>query len=612
VVDVNPAYERMYGRRREDVIGKSIDELVPARFRAERMALVSRALNGEMAEVQSTGYRADGTPFDLEVRCIPFEHHGERHVLGIARDITERKRAEDVLRASEEQYRTIFNASADALVLRDADFRIVDVNATYETMSGYPREVVLGVDRVIANPPDDARRIRALHDRALAGEPIELETTFTRRDGTRYDLELRGVPIAHRGAPHVLYMGRDVTARKRAEAQRQELESQLRQAQKMEAIGHLTGGIAHDFNNILTSVMGYIALASEQPAAEGDPKLRGHLDQAEQSCYRARDLIQQMLMFSRGRRGEPRPVALAPLIAESARMLRATLPATLELVTRVDGDPLALVDPVQAHQVLLNLCINARDAMEEVGRIIVSAHRTLYSPTHCASCRRTFEGEFVEVSVADSGSGIPVEIRERLFEPFFSTKDVGQGTGMGLAIVHGVVHDHGGHIVVESARRTGTTFRILLPLATTEAPGATATASSRTRPAALTGRILLVEDEHSVLGFMCELLEGWGAQVVATRDPADALRRFTREPDRFDLVLTDHTMPGMTGLDLARELTARRPTLPVLMYSGRSELLTPASATAAGVRAMLSKPIDPAALHAALAAALSLSSARTA
>ena len=612
VVDVNPAYERMYGRRRENVIGKSLDELVPARFRAERIALVDRALAGEIAEVQSTGFRADGTPFDLEVRCIPFVHHGERHVLGIARDITERKQAEDVLRASEEQYRTIFNASADALVLRDAQFRIVDVNATYEAMSGYARDEVIGVDRVIANPPDDAMRIRALHERGLAGAPIELETTFTRRDGTRYDLELRGVPITHRGAPHVLYMGRDVTARKRAEAQRQELESQLRQAQKMEAIGHLTGGIAHDFNNILTSVMGYIVLASEQPAAEADAKLRGHLEQAEQSCFRARDLIQQMLTFSRGRRGEPRTIALAPLLAESARMLRATLPATLELITQVDGDPLALVDPVQAHQVLLNLCINARDAMQEVGRIAVSARRAIYGPTHCASCRRTFEGTFAEVSVADSGSGIPVEIKERLFEPFFSTKDVGQGTGMGLAIVHGVVHDHGGHIVVESASRKGTTFRILLPLATSDVPEATATASARTRPAALSGRILLVEDEQSVLGFMRELLEGWGTQVITARDPADALRWFTREPDRFDLVLTDHTMPGMTGLDLARQLTAQRPTLPVLMYSGRSELLTPASATAAGVRALLSKPIDPAALHAALAAALPLSSARTA
>ena len=601
VVDVNPAYERLYGRRREEVVGKGIDELVPAEFRAERTALVDRALKGEIAEVQSTGFRLDGTPFDLEVRCIPFEHHGERHVLGIARDITERKRAENALRASEEQYRAIFNASADALVLRDAEFRIVDVNATYEAMSGYSRDMVLGLDRVIANPPADAAKIRALHDRALAGEPLELETTFARRDGTRYDLELRGVPIVHRGAPHVLYIGRDVTARKRAERQRQELETQLRQAQKMEAIGHLTGGIAHDFNNILTSVMGYVTLAEERPAAEGDAKLQSHLEQALQSCYRARDLIHQMLTFSRVRRGDPRPVALRELLAESSRMLRATLPATLDLVTEVDGEPMAQVDPVQAHQILLNLCINARDAMHEAGRIHVTARCVELSAAWCASCRHNFSGSFVELAVADSGAGIPPEIRDRMFEPFFTTKDIGQGTGMGLSIVHGVAHDHGGHVMLESERGRGTTFRVLLPLAIPETDGATAPPAGRGRAGEpLRGRILLVEDEQSVLGFMRELLQSWGADVIGARDPYDAVRWIMREPDRFDLVLTDQTMPGMTGLELAASLRSQRIDLPVLLYSGRSDLLSEDAVRAAGVCRLLTKPIDTDALHAAL------------
>jgi PAS domain S-box-containing protein len=722
VVDVNPAYERMYGKLRENVVGKGLDELVPAAFRAERLALVERALAGEIAELQSTGFRGDGTPFDLEVRCIPFEHHGELHVLGIARDITERKRAEQALRASEaryrtlfemesaavvlvdvdtlqlvdvnlaavqmygrtreellqltakdlsaepeatvpsiregggalniplrwhrrrdgsrfpveitanrleldgrqivlatirditerkraeqalrdseEQYRAIFNASADALVLRDAGFRIVDVNATYEAMSGFTRDLVLGQDRVIANPPEVAERIRALHARALAGEPIALETTLVRRDGTRYDLELRGVPIQHRGAPHVLYMGRDVTARRQEEDKRHELESQLRQAQKMEAIGHLTGGIAHDFNNILTSVMGYMALASERPAAAADPRLQSHLEQAQLSCQRARDLIQQMLAFSRGRRSEPRPVALRPLVNESTRMLRATLPATIELVSRVTGDPVAHVDPVQAHQVVLNLCINARDAMGESGRIVVAAQRVTLSAMTCSSCRHTFSGEFAELSVADSGTGIGPDVMERMFDPFFSTKDIGRGTGMGLSIVHGVVHEHGGHVVVESRRDAGTTFRVLLPLATPVPDDqATGTGDSVAPRAALSGHVLLVEDEQSVLGFMRELLQGWGLTVAAARDPAEALQWFSREPDRFDLVLTDHTMPVMTGVELASALVRRRPGIPVLLYSGRSELLDAASVAAAGVRRLLAKPVDARVLHEAL------------
>jgi CheY-like chemotaxis protein len=369
----------------------------------------------------------------------------------------------------------------------------------------------------------------------------------------------------------------------------------------MEAIGHLTGGIAHDFNNILTSVMGYIALASEGLPAAADARLRSYLEQAEQSCHRARDLIQQMLAFGRGQRGEPRPVALRSLVGESARMLRATLPATLELVHRVEGDPVARVDPVQAHQVLLNLCINARDALGESGRIVVTARTVRLPEATCTSCRHRFAGEFAEVSVEDSGSGIAPGVIERMFDPFFSTKDIGQGTGMGLSIVHGVVHEHGGHVLVESQRGFGSTFRVLLPLAAREDVEADGTATDTTRDSgALRGRLLLVEDEQSVLGFMRELLQGWGLDVVATRDPRDALRRFSAEPDRFDVVLTDHTMPGMTGMELARALVARRAAVPVLLYSGRSELLEADAAAEAGVRRLLSKPIDSAALHGAL------------
>jgi PAS domain S-box-containing protein len=726
IVDVNTAFTSIYGYTRDEIIGSTFGDRLPTLDVARRIRMMHRALEGHTGHLETRTIRKSGEAFDVEIRYLPILHRGEPHVLAIARDITERRRAEEALRTSEEryrllfemesaaivlvdaetlqlvdvnvaaaqmyghsreellrmtaldlsaepeatapaireghgalnialrwhrrkngdafpveisanrlvldgraivlasirditerkhaeqalrdseaQYRAIFNASADALVLRDADFRIVDVNATYEAMSGFPREAVLGLDRVIANPPEVARSIRELHVRALAGEPIVFETTLMRRDGVHYDLELRGVPIQHRGAPHVLYMGRDVTARTEAERERRELESQLRQAQKMEAIGHLTGGIAHDFNNILTSVMGYLALAAERPAAEADAKLQSHLEQAQQSCHRARDLIQQMLTFSRGRRGEPRPVALRPLLDESARMLRATLPASLDLVTTVEGDPIALVDPVQAHQILLNLCINARDSMSEVGRIGVVARRTTLPAMTCSSCRRPFSGDFVELAVADTGAGIPPEVIDRMFEPFFTTKDIGQGTGMGLAIVHGVVHDDAGHLLVDSVPGAGTTFRILLPLAAPSHDAASNLDDERVaRRIPLEGRLLLVEDEQAVLGFMRELLEGWGLTVVAARDPADALRWFSLEPERFDVVLTDHSMPGMTGLDLARQLLARRPGLPVLMYSGRSDLLNADAVRAEGVREILPKPVDPGALQAALRAAL--------
>jgi PAS domain S-box-containing protein len=606
-VDVNLAYQRMYGWKREDVIGRGYEHPVfPPEYSAPRRELVRRALAGEHCSAELEAIRSDGTRLWTEVHAIPFGHRGEPHVLAIARDITERKRAEEALRASEEQYRAIFNASAEGLYLRDANYRIVDVNPAYLSMKGYTREELIGSDQVMPGVTRSEDELRTQHARVLAGESVHYETKAGRKDGSWFDVEVRCIRLMYRGQPHVLYTARDITERRRAESERRALEAQLLQAQKMEAIGNLAGGIAHDFNNILTSVMGYMVLAAERPAAEADAKLRDHLDQAQLACRRARDLIQQMLTFSRGRRNESRAVAMRGLVDESARLLRAMLPATLDLTVRVDCEgAIVQVDPVQAQQILLNLCINARDAMHGVGRISIECREVALEGATCSSCRHDFDGNYVELSVSDTGSGIPQHVLERMFEPFFSTKEVGQGTGMGLAMVHGIVHDQGGHVIVETERGRGTTFRVLLPPAQTQAAEVT---SARARAQAvrkpLDGRVLLVDDEESVLGFMRQLLESWGLQVVSVRHPDDALHWIESEPDRFDLVLTDQTMPGMTGTDLARELIRLRPGLPVLLYSGHSELLRMAPTDAAGIVRVLTKPVDPVEMRAALADAL--------
>ena len=852
VVDVNPAYERMYGKRRDEVIGKTLTELVPAPLQQERRALVERALAGETAELLTTGFRGDGTPFDLEVRVTPFRHRGEPHVLGIARDITGRKKAEEAMRASEEQYRAIFNASADALVLRDADFRIVDVNATYERMSGWARDEVLGVDRVVANPLEVAPAIRALHARALAGEPIALEVPLVRRDGTRYELELRGVPIQHRGHPHVLYMGRDVTERKRAEealraseeqyraifnasadalvlwdnqyrrvdvnpayqrmygwareevigkgyedprfpaeyaktrlelvrramdgedcqaeleairsdgtriktevhaipfrhrgephvlaiarditerkqseealraseeqyraifnasadamllrddtmmivdanpaflalcglpreqvigkthapfvteayeadaarvlgeamagsrgslqaqtrsfdgtvldvdvravpmlyrgrrhvlaiarnitgekraeAERHRFEARLRQAQKMEAIGQLTGGIAHDFNNILASVMGYVVLAEERATDTGDARSVEYLGQALGSCRRARDLIQQMLTFSRGGRGEPRALSLAALVRDAMPMLRSALPSTLAIDVDVDdAAPAVWMDEVQAHQVLLNLAINARDAMAEGGAIRIAVKRYELQDAVCTSCRAAVSGSYIELSVADSGKGIDPGLLERIFDPFFSTKAPGRGSGMGLSMVHGIVHEHGGHVIVESDWGRGARFRILLP----EHGGAPRAAenldAARVSRVPLQGKVLLVDDEPSVLAVTRETLQSWGLAVEACLSADAAEQAFLRAGGEFDLLVTDQAMPLTTGMDLAARLRQHRPELPWLLCTGFADADTVARARRLGVRAVLTKPIERDVLRTAVAAVL--------
>jgi PAS domain S-box-containing protein len=609
IVDVNPALLAMTGYAREELVGARRWLFAGPGEDEASVARARRVLDGETSHRETQAVRKDGTRFDVEVRSVPIQYRGRPHVLAMAREITARRLADEALRASEAQYRAIFHATADALVLRDAAFRIVDVNPAYEAMSGYARDEVLGADRVIAHPDRVNGPLVALHQKVLAGEPIHLETEGLRKDGTRIEIELRGVPIHHEGRPHVLYIGRDITARKRAEAERLGLETQLRQAQKMEAIGHLTGGIAHDFNNILTSIMGYVTLAAERTAAAADRKLANYLEQALLSSRRARDLIQQMLTFSRGQRGERRPVDLRRVAAESARLLRSSMPSTLELETVADADvPLTSLDRVQGEQVLLNLCINARDALNGHGRVRVNVGRSATRRAVCTSCRSPFDGEFVELAVADDGPGIPPEVMERMFEPFFSTKEVGKGSGMGLATVHGIVHEHGGHIVVESARGSGATFRVLFPVLRADdqaiehetLPGYVPAG----RKVALRGRVLLVDDEEMVVGFMRELLEGWGLEVTAKGTGPDAHQVFADEPDRYDLVITDQTMPRMTGLELARELLAIRPELPVILYTGYADGVMDAQIDATGVRAMMRKPVEPAQLLALLRAHL--------
>jgi PAS domain S-box-containing protein len=590
IVDVNPAYVALSGFSREEVIGKQHVVANPPETEARIRALHAKALAGEPVMLETVRISKDSTRRDVELRGVPIMHRGEPHVLYVGRDISERKRNEERLRASEEQYRSIFNAATDALVLRDDQARVVDVNPAFLEMSGFTREEVIAGQRWFFAGPEQAVLAKEMHGRVIAGESVDFEVQGVRKDGTPLEVEMRAVPILYRGRPHALGMARDITEKKRAEAERAQLEAQLRQAQRMEAIGHLTGGIAHDFNNLLASIMGYIVLASERESAAGDPKLGSYLEQALASSRGARDLIQQMLTFSRGHRGAPRALDLGAAVGESLKLLRSSLPSSLELSTVITAAPAVMLDPVQLDQVLLNLSINARDAMAGSGRVAIAVHPQTLQAAVCSSCRKRFAGDFVELAVADSGPGIPPAVLERMFEPFFTTKEVGRGAGMGLATVHGIVHEHGGHVVVETAPGAGTRFRLLWPMASGKAlPSTRVERKPRQVKSPLKGRVLVVDDESAVGGFMRELLESWGLEAASVTSPALAKEAF----ERYDLVITDQTMPGKTGFELAREMIARRPGLPVILYTGHGERITQRDVEAAGIRALLHKPVEP-------------------
>ncbi len=605
IVDVNPRACAAYGYSREELLEARVADLssgIPPYTAADAMRHITAAKAGTPQRFEWQRRNKDGSLHWDEVSLAPAMIAGQRRLLAITRDITERKAAEERLRAGEEQYRAIFNASADALMLWNSRLQRVDVNPAHEKIFGFAREDVVG--RGFEDLPYPAElaqpRIETLR-RALAGEVCRVELEAVRKDGRRIMTELRAIPFLHRGEPHVLQIARDITERKLAEQQRAQLEAQLRQAQKMEAIGHLTGGIAHDFNNILTSIMGYVVLAAERQVQFGDPRMAKYLEQAHLACQRARDLIQQMLTFSRGQRGEPRPLSLPPLVKESVKLLRSSLPATLELHTAEDKEvPAVMLDPVQLEQILLNLCINSRDAMAGTGTIQVATRHLRKAEFGCTSCHQRVQGDWVELAVEDTGPGIPEGILDRIFEPFFSTKEVGKGSGMGLSTVHGIVHDHGGHVVVETAPGRGARFRVLFPSlgpghkAQPTAPGESS--GPQGGQATVAGRVLVVDDEEMVGDFMRDLLEGRGLEVTVTRDPEDALAAIRRNPNAFDLVITDQTMPKLTGLVLAREISKLSKGLPVILYTGYGEGIDDRELGVAGVRALARKPVEPDAL----------------
>lgn len=385
----------------------------------------------------------------------------------------------------------------------------------------------------------------------------------------------------------------------RERGEKEHLQSQLVQARKMEAIGQLSGGIAHDFNNMLSSILGYAGLALDRPDDLPKESLDEYLNEVIRAGERARDLVGQMLSFSRTRKGVAARVELRPIVKEAAKMLRFTLPASIELDVDAGDEMLAVnIDPVQLQQIIMNLCINARDAMHNKGRLSLAVRRVSLDVgggrLECRSCgEAVFPGDYIELSVKDSGDGIGQELLDRVFDPFFTTKGVGKGTGLGLSVVHGIVHEAGGHILVESVAGEGTTFRLLLPPSADVAEEDSSQLSGCEVMQKITGtaRILIVDDEQSVAGFLKELLTMSGYDVVLATDGVEALARFQQQPGQIDLVITDQTMPKLTGAELAAELLALSPDLPLILCTGYSEDVNEMRAREIGIKGYMHKPV---------------------
>jgi PAS domain S-box-containing protein len=498
---------------------------------------------------------------------------------------TVRKQTEETLRQYQALYRSLFEHSNDPMLTLSLDGKFTSVNRAMVSMLGWSREELVGRHySMLATPATLAQwdgRIR----RALAGErlPQIFESEIRRQDGRVMPIECRtgfirneaGLPVGIQGTY------RNLTERKR-------FVEQLRQSQKMQAIGTLAGGIAHDFNNILAVIIGYTELTtyglpSTSPAWH-------NLQQVLAASKRAKDLVQQILTFSRKNEQERKPINLVPLIEEALRLLRASLPTTIDIRQELTVDiGTVLADPTQMQQVLLNLCANAEYAMRATGgQLYVGLEAVEGDAALTARHPELQPGPYLCLTVRDTGCGIGSELLERIFEPFFTTKQVGAGTGMGLAVVHGIVVGHGGTITVQSTPGSGTTFAIYLPRLPETAEGDIPPEDVIPRGK---GRILFVDDEDAIAHLGQALLEPLGYEVVVSNSSLAALETFRAAAHRFHLVITDQTMPAMTGEALAKALRQIRPDIPIILCTGFSHTMDAEKARALGIDAFLLKPL---------------------
>jgi PAS domain S-box-containing protein len=503
------------------------------------------------------------------------------------------------LRESQERYHKMLMFSPDAHFVH-VDGLITFINeASYRLMGATEPAQLLGQPALEAVHPDYRESMRERQQKVINGQPMPpSEMKFIRLDGISVDVEVASIAFDFHDHQEVQVIARDITERKRRDAQ-------LLQAQKIESLGQFSGGIAHDFNNILSAIVGYTQLA--QLVLKENPEVRGHLGSVLKSANRATNLVRQILTFSRQQPQERRPIDLGPVVNESIELLRATIPLGIEFDTSVATNaPTVLANADQIHQILMNLGINAWHAMKDFsGRLQVNLERCVVDAAHAATQPRLHAGVYARISVSDTGSGMDPATLRRIFEPFFTTKLPGEGTGLGLAVVHGIMESHEGAVTVYSQPGEGSIFHLYFP-----AYAGVAVAAALADEGPVTRghgeRILVVDDEELLTQLGQKTLVELGYNVEATTRPATALAMVRAAPQRFALVLTDQAMPGMTGILLASQLQKIRRDLPVILMTGYSVSLTPAVLETAGVRQLLLKPINlhamATAVHAALAA----------
>lgn len=590
----NKTLERFFGVNESDIIGKTDydfkDKELADYFRKhDQLAMDADgpSVNEEWLTFPDNGYRGLFETIKTPIRDADGNIIG---VLGIARDITQRKMAEEALKENEQRYKKGQRIGRVGNWEYDLQKETFWGSDEAKRIYGFdPDSLEFTVDEVENCIPERERVHQALIDLVEKDIPYNLEFEIRPITGPKKIItSIAEIIRDNSGTPlKVVGVVRDITEQKNAENEKLLLERQLRQSQKQESIGLLAGGIAHDFNNILSAVIGYTELALTK--VERNSSLDSHLHQVLTAGIRAKDLVKQILTFARQSDEEFKPVRVDNIVREVLRLLRSTIPTTIEIRQSLDSESTVMGNPTQIHQIFMNLCTNAAHAMEgESGVLKIGLNDVTLDENAASENKKLTPGKYLQITVSDTGTGIGPSFIDSIFDPYFTTRGIGKGSGLGLAVVHGIVESNGGMITVSSELGKGSLFTIYLPVIQEV---------QRFHPDEAekiptgTERILFIDDELPIAELGKKLLEQLGYSVTTRTGSAEALEFFKVNPQEFDLIITDMTMPNLTGDKLAVELMKVRPDIPVILCTGYNKWISNELASSIGIRAFVYKPI---------------------
>ncbi|MBU0996180.1 MAG: PAS domain S-box protein [Proteobacteria bacterium] len=589
---VNQAMAKIFGCNPENLLRKTPEEIFDKEDAAIVTEVDNKTFEGNVVD-EVRQLEIGGHHYHFHTIQAPMRHkQGHvREIFGIVRDITALKESEKALYKSEEKYKAIVEAVNDAIVTGAIDGTIISWNKSAERIFGYTADEAIGRHVAFLSPEDLKNQQMGLgHQTIASGLPKSYEAVRLHKDGHLVPVEvtlnvIRDDQGSVTGLTGIL---RDISDRKKAEEKRKEIEAQLLQAQKMEAIGTLAGGVAHDFNNILGIILGNVELAMENMGKHS--LAHESLNESRIACLRARDLIRQILNFSRKADADFEPVVLENIVRESLKLIRASVPSSIGIEQHFKtASDVVLANPTQINQIMLNLCAKGLHAMEgQKGTLSVRLDKVRLSPLDEKQIKEISPGDYLKLSVQDSGEGITSDLLDRIFEPYFTTKEVGKGSGLGLSVVYGIVKSHHGAITVASAPGKGSAFDVYLPIYQKQV-----CSDNKMEIHVPCGheRILFVDDEEMIARLFEKMLISLGYEVRSFRSAIDALDAFRAGSEQFDLVITDMTMPDITGDRLAKEMMIIRPDIPVMLCTGHSSVLSETEAYNMGIRKYLNKPV---------------------